>query len=717
MSTFSSKPTSTTVRSALDGDAAAFGELVQTYSGMVTGVAYSVLGDFARSEDAGQEAFLEAWRKRETLQDPSKFASWVCSIARYRALDLARRLGRAADRSTATELDDVMAHAPTVEEQMATAEEKSLVWDSLERLPPKYREVMVLYYRGAESVSQVAESIGENEATVRQRLVRGREMLRNEVQRMIQRTLHDTAPKAVFTMAVLGSLPGNANAAIAASSAAMTASGSQAVASTSIGKVVATGATAGLSGAIIGTLGGLAGAGLGVWMTYRDAPYMRQRRAVIRFAILTLVSVVLFTALIEGLVWKQQSSSPLEPSTYVIVLLTSIFGFQGILGISSFWFIRRYRTLAVEAKAENDSIIPEVAARQAAAAAERSNAIKNWTSPRSLWGLPLMDVQHGRRDTDGTIAEPLTARGWIAIGDRAHGGFLAIGSRAYGFIAIGGFSIGVLALGGFSVGVFAISGVSAGLIAIGGLSVGGVALGGAAIGGKCLGGFAVGWDAIGGAAFGIDRAVGGLAWSPGTASGGFVLGKGGDPYAGTERGSNLLLDLSPWSLSGYWFDVIAIVAALALIVVVVAAVFAQRVSAPPQSSDPAQAAALERNDLGAILGSMTGCTMWMASIGYQNQRSDLSIVTGFGFLIAIVATYLAYRRWRNRDRTQTILWFGIGSLYVAAMFSVMMAWLNGITQLDRLNIVTVAVLLQMFLAGHLTLARILCVRTDESAAR
>jgi DNA-directed RNA polymerase specialized sigma24 family protein len=55
-----SMPANDTVQSAMAGDKQAFGELVSQYAGLVTGIAYSVCGDFARSQDIGQEAFGEA---------------------------------------------------------------------------------------------------------------------------------------------------------------------------------------------------------------------------------------------------------------------------------------------------------------------------------------------------------------------------------------------------------------------------------------------------------------------------------------------------------------------------------------------------------------------------------------------------------------------------------------------------------------------------------
>ena len=51
------------VHAARRGDKRAFVEIVARHQAMVCGIALGILGDFAASEDAGQEAFLTAWRK------------------------------------------------------------------------------------------------------------------------------------------------------------------------------------------------------------------------------------------------------------------------------------------------------------------------------------------------------------------------------------------------------------------------------------------------------------------------------------------------------------------------------------------------------------------------------------------------------------------------------------------------------------------------------
>src|SRR6476660_4818897 len=79
------------VRAARRGNKRAFVEIVARHQAMVCGIALGVLGDFAASEDAGQEAFLTAWRKIRELRDPATLRAWLGQIARNAALGQLRR--------------------------------------------------------------------------------------------------------------------------------------------------------------------------------------------------------------------------------------------------------------------------------------------------------------------------------------------------------------------------------------------------------------------------------------------------------------------------------------------------------------------------------------------------------------------------------------------------------------------------------------------------
>ena len=184
-------------RAAQSGDRAAFVEIVARHQALVCGTAYGILNDFAASEDAAQEAFLNAWRKIGDLREPARLRPWLARIARNAALGKLRgkRDAEALDSATA---DD----APLPDEITANDEEAALVREHLAALPENYRTPLVLFYREGQSVRAVAQALDLSEDAVKQRLARGRAQLRDRMSGLIESTLERTAPSAVFTMAV-----------------------------------------------------------------------------------------------------------------------------------------------------------------------------------------------------------------------------------------------------------------------------------------------------------------------------------------------------------------------------------------------------------------------------------------------------------------------------------------------------------------------------------
>src|SRR5262247_943784 len=124
------------VREARRGDKRAFVEIVARHQAMVCGVALGILGDFAASEDAGQEAFLTAWRKVQELRDPERLRAWLAQIARNAALGHLRRKRGHDPLEGALDLAD---ESPKPDELAVSAEEAALVRDSLAKLPEAYR--------------------------------------------------------------------------------------------------------------------------------------------------------------------------------------------------------------------------------------------------------------------------------------------------------------------------------------------------------------------------------------------------------------------------------------------------------------------------------------------------------------------------------------------------------------------------------------------------
>jgi RNA polymerase sigma factor (sigma-70 family) len=187
------------VRAAQNGDKRAFVEIVARYQAMVCGIALGILGDFAGSEDVGQDVFLTAWRRIQDVRQPECLRAWLGQIARNAARGQLRvRVPHEELSADLVLLDE----SPSPDEAVVSEEEAALVRQSLARLPESYRLPLVLYYREGRSVRAVAESLGISEDAVKQRLARGREMCRARLSRVIETVVTRTTPSAVFTMGI-----------------------------------------------------------------------------------------------------------------------------------------------------------------------------------------------------------------------------------------------------------------------------------------------------------------------------------------------------------------------------------------------------------------------------------------------------------------------------------------------------------------------------------
>lgn len=168
-----------------------FEALVRRHQAQVCAVAYAVLRDRARSEEVAQDAFLIAWRDRAAVM-PS--GHWICGIARNLARNAARR--RREDPMT----DDPVATARNPRDEVILRENAARAEAALARLPERYREAIVLYYGGEESIAEVASALDISQDSARQRVHRGRERLR-ELLATVETALRTTRPTAAFTAA------------------------------------------------------------------------------------------------------------------------------------------------------------------------------------------------------------------------------------------------------------------------------------------------------------------------------------------------------------------------------------------------------------------------------------------------------------------------------------------------------------------------------------
>jgi RNA polymerase sigma factor (sigma-70 family) len=197
------------VAKSLSGNRDAFGQIVGRYQTLIASLAYCATGNVSQSEDLAQETFVTAWKQLAELREPAKLRPWLCSITRFLVSKEVRRQGREPihEAQSLDALEEWTSPEPLPLEHAISQEELSLLWRSLERIPPAYREPLVLFYREHQSIEAVAKGLGLSEDAVKQRLSRGRKLLQEQFLAFLAGALEQTRPGKAFALGVVAALP------------------------------------------------------------------------------------------------------------------------------------------------------------------------------------------------------------------------------------------------------------------------------------------------------------------------------------------------------------------------------------------------------------------------------------------------------------------------------------------------------------------------------
>lgn len=457
-----------------DGDREAFGRIVERYQGLICSLAYSACGNLSRSEDLAQETFVTAWQKLGELREPTKLRAWLCGIVRNLSASSLRRERRRG--GPAVSLDHLNEHVSADADPATNAvsqEEADLLWRSLAGMPETYREPMILFYRQGQSIVEVAKSLDLSEDAVKQRLSRGRSLLREEMTALVESTLTRTKPGIAFKAAVLIALP--AISASTASAAVLTAGTlAQSAGSGTVGKGLL--AKLGL-GPFVGPLIGLFFAHLGTRAVASKARSERERAVILKYS---RWGIILFCVVMSlGLAAVLSQAGKLYDASAPAIIL-GVCAWTAVLVGGILWVNHRMdqaiKRIRIETHTTDDEFAGELAAR-----GEQLKQPKYFESKTHFLGLPLFAMAWGGYRSDRYRRRVVTA--WIAIGDIAVSPFVACGGVALAPIAFGAISVGVLSLSIFW-------GVAVGAFALGSLAFGWWAVGCAAVGWKCALGFA-----------------------------------------------------------------------------------------------------------------------------------------------------------------------------------------------------------------------------------
>jgi RNA polymerase sigma-70 factor (ECF subfamily) len=149
-----------------------FESMVKAYSADLYRFAYWLCRDRPLAEDLVQESFTRAWKSWDKLHDENAVKAWLFTILRR---EHARRYERKQLEIEEQGLDELMATGTGGIAQLEMRE-------ALFKLPPTYREPLVLQALGGFSGREIGAILEINEAAVMTRLTRARQALRKLIE-------------------------------------------------------------------------------------------------------------------------------------------------------------------------------------------------------------------------------------------------------------------------------------------------------------------------------------------------------------------------------------------------------------------------------------------------------------------------------------------------------------------------------------------------------
>lgn len=160
-------------------DQNAYRILVDRYLGKLWRLGVNVLCNESEAEEVVQEVLLTVWKNRHKWDDAeAKFSTWVYRVTLNRCIDIKRKRRPTTDTEI---IEKTMPSEATLaaDKMLIEDENKQHLKETLERIPPKQKEALLLYYYEELNVKEISVRISTTEDGVRSLLKRGRKNLRD----------------------------------------------------------------------------------------------------------------------------------------------------------------------------------------------------------------------------------------------------------------------------------------------------------------------------------------------------------------------------------------------------------------------------------------------------------------------------------------------------------------------------------------------------------
>ena len=171
------------VATAVSGVEGSFEELVRRYQRPISAYVYRMVGNYESALDLTQEIFIKVYSSLRRYRSEFKFSTWIYKIAHNSAIDHLRRTAtREQSLVMGPENDEfdrpVESTRLSPEQESERKERRGEIESVVRALPGNYRELIILRHSQDLSYEEIVEVTGLPLGTVKNRLFRAREMMR-----------------------------------------------------------------------------------------------------------------------------------------------------------------------------------------------------------------------------------------------------------------------------------------------------------------------------------------------------------------------------------------------------------------------------------------------------------------------------------------------------------------------------------------------------------
>jgi RNA polymerase sigma-70 factor, ECF subfamily len=172
------------VKASQYGDQDAFAFLVQRHQRRVFNMVLRMLQDYEEASEITQEAFLAAWLGLPSFRGEARFATWLYRIAYNCCLRQVERRKRERALQAVMQAEKIlegMNEEKQAEDSIELRDRQAIVREQLEKLPTKYRIVLILRHLQEMTYEEMADILTMPIGTIKTQLFRARHLLKERL--------------------------------------------------------------------------------------------------------------------------------------------------------------------------------------------------------------------------------------------------------------------------------------------------------------------------------------------------------------------------------------------------------------------------------------------------------------------------------------------------------------------------------------------------------